>query len=168
MRVPWRTRETEVISSPNLSKRVVIFWLNHLNVILLVKAGSNDDISVMQINLHRCKAATDKLHRIMGKEDLDVKLVYEPWFLDKRVRGLNSSNLTLLTPRRKGKIRRWFLWKKDINIFLTTSIVVYYSKYSVGKKKTMVRSTGSTIDSVSMLSRILLAGKKENRGLNFE
>ena len=63
-------------------------------------------ISISQINLQHCKAATDLLDRRIVGQQTDIVLIQEPWLTRGRVGGLNAKLGTVIhgpgDPRPKG------------------------------------------------------------------
>ena len=81
-----------------------------------------DRLRVVQINLHHCKAAAVDLMVFMGKEDVDVALIQEPWLHGNRVRGLGSREYELFHATRGGKLRSCILARRSANFFLLSSL----------------------------------------------
>lgn len=54
----------------------------------------------------------------MGRDDIDVALIQEPWISGNRVRGLRSRNLILLSPQTEGRIRSCIVARRDLHLTL--------------------------------------------------
>ena len=73
---------------------------------------------VVQINLHRSRAASAALCRAM--ESLDIALIQEPWTNKQVIRGLGSVEGTLIYDRSSDRPRTAILVKKNFQVLPLT------------------------------------------------
>lgn len=76
-----------------------------------------NNLKMVQINLHHSKAASDSLLTLLTDNDLDIALVQEPWQHKNKILGLKHNNYNILAGNYEGKIRTCILAKKCLNIF---------------------------------------------------
>ncbi|XP_073831229.1 uncharacterized protein [Musca autumnalis] len=68
--------------------------------------GRRQQLSVVQINLHHCKAAATELLLTLSTSKIDIALVQEPYLYNNKVAGLSNNNYTVLAASNGDKQRR--------------------------------------------------------------
>ncbi|XP_058977883.1 uncharacterized protein LOC131806741 [Musca domestica] len=115
------------------------------NAVVAVGETKPQLLSIVQINLHHCKAAGAELLLSLSKLEVDIALVQEPYIFKNKVTGLGSERYITYATSNGEKVRTCIVAKKNLNL-------IFLNNFS-GGDATAVRletRTGKTLFLVSL------------------
>ncbi|XP_073821388.1 uncharacterized protein [Musca autumnalis] len=80
------------------------------------REAQQQELRVVQINLHHCRAAAAELLLSLTKTEVDIALVQEPYLHKNRVSGLNDGRYSIFSASNGEKVRSCIVAKKSLNL----------------------------------------------------
>ncbi len=75
-------------------------------------------LSLLQINLHKSKAASATLLLQLAEEEVDIVLIQEPYLINNVVSRLKNKDYNVIYPKNCGKVRSCIIIKNKLHSFL--------------------------------------------------
>lgn len=81
-----------------------------------------NNLNIIQINLHHCRAAALNLAAALLRMGVDVALIQEPWQRRGVVCGLNIRGYNILTPTSREKVLSCIVVKSNLNYLFLSNL----------------------------------------------